>query len=265
MLIVISYIQFKTKSQEKELLILRKADKLKTEFLAQMSHEIRSPVNVILSFSNLIKSEVGDKIDPEIRAGFSSIFHSGKRIIRTIDLLLNMSEMQTGTYDYIPREINIKTDVIEGLILEYKPFAKEKNISMELIEEAEIKNMYLDEYTVNQIFANLIDNALKYTHSGSIKIRIGKKNNQYFVSVEDSGIGIKQEYIPFLFDAFTQEEQGYKRRFEGNGLGLALVKKYCELNSADIKVESKKGVGTKFTVTFSRVNDIHPDQIKNNI
>jgi len=161
---VFGFISIKTRAQKKELSILRKADKIKTEFLAQMSHEIRSPVNVILSFSNLIKTEVEDKIEPELKAGFYSIANAGRRIIRTIDLLLNMSEVQTGTYDYIPKNINIKSDIITNLLFEYEQVAKEKGLELKLDINKEVTAMELDEYTVNQIFANLIDNAIKYTN-----------------------------------------------------------------------------------------------------
>jgi len=91
---------------------------------------------------------------------------------------------------------------------------------------------------------------------GFVKVKITKESDgNALVSVEDSGIGMNEKYIPYLFDSFTQEEQGYKRKYEGNGLGLALVKKYCELNGAEISVESKKGVGTKFNVKFNRRDD----------
>jgi signal transduction histidine kinase len=103
---------------------------------------------------------------------------------------------------------------------------------------------------VRQIFDNLIHNAIKYTHKGGIEIDIYSNTNSIQVVVADTGIGISEEYLPNLFKPFTQEEHGYTRKYEGNGLGLALVKRYCELNDTQIKVESKKGEGTKFTLEF---------------
>lgn len=246
------YIRYKTKIQKRELTILRSADRLKTEFLAQMSHEIRTPINVILSFSSLIKSEIEDKVGPEIREGFSSISKSGKRIIRTIDLLLNMSQVQTGTYDYKPKMMNIKKDILDEIIIEYSQLAKEKNITLNLIENNELPELNLDEYTVSQIFINLVDNAIKYTEEGNVIVTIEKDQDEKpMITVQDSGIGIKKKFLPYLFDSFTQAEQGYGRKFEGNGLGLALVKKYCQLNNADIFVETQVGEGTKFKVVFN--------------
>ena len=94
----------------------------------------------------------------------------------------------------------------------------------------------------------MLDNAIKYTHQGKINLSI--KDNIF--SISDTGIGISEEYIPQLFQKFSQEETGYSRKFEGTGLGLSLVKKYCEINNAEISVESKKGIGTTFKVIFKQ-------------
>jgi signal transduction histidine kinase/ligand-binding sensor domain-containing protein len=250
--IFIGYVKIRTSRQKKQLEILRKADKLKTEFLAQMSHEIRSPINIILSFTSLLKDELKGTKDEFIKDSFNSIDNAGKRIIRTIDLILNMSEVQSGTYDFNPKTINIKSDILEKLLKEYKPMADTKKINLQLLEEEILPDMKLDEYTVNQIFANLIDNSIKFTHEGGIIIKLDKSNNnKFFVSVKDTGIGIDKEYLSNLFEPFSQEEQGYTRRFEGNGLGLALVKKYCEYNNITLEVTSKKNIGTEIKVFFN--------------
>jgi signal transduction histidine kinase/ligand-binding sensor domain-containing protein len=236
--------------QKKELNVLRKTDKLKTEFLAQMSHEIRSPLNVILSYTSLVQEELQSTIKDQFKEYFTSIRKASARIIRTIDLLLNMAEVQTGTFDFAPQKINLKDDIIINLIEEYSILAKEKDIKIEFIEEGIIPALFLDDYTIRQIFANLLDNAIKYTVKGSIKIYLANQKDEVSVSITDTGIGIKEEYIPNLFTPFSQEEQGYSRRFEGNGLGLALVKNYCQLNNARIEVKSQKGIGTTFSVFF---------------
>jgi signal transduction histidine kinase len=111
----------------------------------------------------------------------------------------------------------------------------------------------LDKYTVIQIFQNIIDNAIKYTKKGFVRIVIeDDRYNRLLVLVEDSGIGMSQEYIKDIFVPFSQEDIGRRREYEGNGLGLALAKKYCEINNATLKVESKKNTGSVFTVVFSR-------------
>lgn len=232
--------------------LAEKSERLKTEFLAQMSHEIRTPVNAMLSFANLIREEIEEFISDELAESFSILKNSGNRIIRTIDLILNMSEIQTGSYELNLKTIEILSDVIEVLRVEYHGMANEKGIELFINRHTDDLSVHGDEYTIIQIFNNLIDNAVKYTDSGSISIDIRRtEQNQLSVSVTDTGIGISEEYQKTIFEPFTQEQQGYTRHYEGNGLGLALVKKYCELNNAEISVESKKGEGSKFTVIFN--------------
>ena len=105
--------------------------------------------------------------------------------------------------------------------------------------------------SISQMFCNIIDNAIKYTpKNGEIEIVLYEKDDRLFVEIADTGIGISHEYLKNLFTPFTQEEMGYTRKFEGNGLGLAIAKKYAELNNAVINVKSTKGEGSNFTVIF---------------
>ncbi len=231
-----------------------KSDKLKSEFLAQMSHEIRSPINTILSFAGLIKEELYDSTPDDMKISFVGIENAGKRIIRTIDLILNMSEIQIGTYEPYYRQVNILKDVLEKLYLEFKANANSKGLELNLINKVSYPEAYIngDEYTIVQIFENLVNNAVKYTSHGYISIILDyhKNKKDLIVEIKDTGIGISKDYLPNLFKPFGQEEQGYTRRYEGNGLGLALVKKYCEINKLDIEVESIKGKGSTFRVIF---------------
>ncbi len=229
-----------------------KSDNLKTEFLAQMSHEIRTPINTMLSYTSLLSEELYNLDNTEINEFFTAIDRAGMRIIRTIDLILNMSELQAGTYEPLFDDIDLYDDILDNLILEYKQRAIEKGLELTLEKNTLNSKIFGDEYTVTQIFTNLIDNSVKYTKKGSIQILVGNnKENKVFVEVKDTGIGIDERYLPHLFDPFSQEQMGYTRAFEGNGLGMALVKKYCDMNKAEIFVTSKKGEGTQFTVVFN--------------
>lgn len=228
-----------------------KSDKLKTEFLAQMSHEIRTPINALLSFSSLIREEVEDKVDDELKGSFDIIEIEGRRVIRTVDLILNMSQLQTESYSPSFVELDLYKDVLTKSFKDYKSQAENKKILFELAKNTKNTTVNVDDYSVRQIIDNLIDNALKYTVKGKVSITIFEPEKQKLaVSVSDTGVGISKEYLPIIFDPFTQEEHGYSRKFEGNGLGLALVKKFCELNNAEIEVEAKKGKGSVFTVIF---------------
>lgn len=241
---------------EKQLLLAKesaeKSDLLKTEFLAQMSHEIRTPINAILSFTSLIKEELSDKIHDDLKSSFSILDRAGNRIIRTIDLILHMSELQTGSYEFTPRIFDIYSDVLLKLFVNFKKAARDKSLEFALEKDVENALIYADEHKVYEIFNNIIDNALKYTIRGKVTVHLGKNlNGKLYVQIKDTGIGMSEEFRSNLFRLFVQEEQGYTRRYEGNGLGLALVKKYCDLNQADIQVQSRKGEGSVFTVTFN--------------
>lgn len=228
------------------------ADKLKTEFLAQMSHEIRTPINAVIGNHNLLRELVGKEFLDEYIDIFTGIESASRRIIRTIDLILNMAEIQSGSYLPDFSEINLEKAVFDRLIKEFKIPAELKKL--DLVFESEIDNPVIvgDEYSIIQIFSNVIDNAVKYTNKGKVKIKICSDLNRIIVEISDTGIGISKEFMENLFDAFAQEEAGYSRSYDGNGLGLALVKKYCELNSAHIEAESEKNVGSTFRVIFNK-------------
>lgn len=230
------------------------SDKLKSEFLAQMSHEIRTPINTVLSFASLLKDDLSGKLSSDLEESFGVMNRAGKRIIRTIDLLLDMSQMQTGTYEINFKSIDLCEKILKNITDEYHYAAKEKNINFEIVEKGKDNTVLGDEYTIGQIVHNLVDNAIKYTDKGNVKVIIGReKSSKVYIKVADTGIGISKDYLPNLFKPFTQEDQGYTRKYEGNGLGLALVKSYCELNNARISVTSKKGKGTTFKVLFNTI------------
>ncbi|MBU1096154.1 MAG: PAS domain S-box protein [Bacteroidetes bacterium] len=231
-----------------------KSDKLKSEFLAQMSHEIRTPISSITSFTNLLRSELEDKVGDDIKLTFDMIDLGSKRLIRTIDLILNMSSIQTDTYQLELVNLELCEDVIKPVIKDFMKAAAVKGLDLKLRNKLKTSRILkLDQYSMSQIFVNLIDNAIKYTNEGFIEITVEQnKSGNLKVTIEDSGIGISKEYLRNLFRPFSQEEQGYTRSYEGNGLGLALVKNYCTLNKADISVDSIKGKGTKVTIVFEQ-------------
>ncbi|GBD90331.1 autoinducer 2 sensor kinase/phosphatase LuxQ [bacterium BMS3Abin04] len=232
-----------------------KSDRLKSEFLAQMSHEIRTPLNNILNFTSLIKEEVKEHLNEDLLTGFYTIQHASERLIRTISLILNMSEIQAGTYRLNPTKLDLYSDVLLNIYNNAKQEAKEKGINFTLTNIADTTTVKADRYSAGQIFSNLIDNAIKFTSEGTVEIVVkNSKDNKIVVQIIDTGVGISEEYLPDLFNAFSQEQQGYTRKFDGNGLGLTLTKQYCNLNNAQIDVSSQKSVGSIFTVKFNTLS-----------
>ena len=244
------------KNYESELIEARNkaedANKIKSEFLAQISHEIRTPLNSILSFSSLIKNELNGTLTKELEETFNYIERGGNRLTRTIDLILNVSKSQNNQHKIILEEVDIYNELLIPLSKEFEGHAKTKGIKLNLSAPKEMLRTVCDQYSVNQLLANLIENAVKYTKVGSVTLSVFKNNvGKTQINVEDTGIGISNEYIPKLFDAFSQEEQGYTRSYEGIGLGLSLVKSYADLNNAEVNVTSEKNKGSIFSVIFN--------------
>lgn len=232
------------------------SDNLKSEFLSQISHEIRTPLNAVISSAGLIETEMEDKIDDYLKPIFESLKKGSHRIIRTVDLILNMAQLHTNSYELK----NEKLDIAEILLLtasKYKAPAKEKELTLNIHNS--IKGAYVtaDYYAVEEIFEQLLDNAISFTSSGSVTVSIQETEKEYIAEIQDTGVGISDDYLAHLFTVFSQEEGGYTRKFEGNGLGLALTKKYCSLINASIAVESQKNIGSKFSVTFNKYNSLN--------
>jgi signal transduction histidine kinase len=228
------------------------SDRLKSAFLAQMSHEIRTPLNVILNVTPILEDEPAIQNDEELKILLDSMNSAGKRLQRTIDLILNMSSIQSGNYKADFEIINT-VNILGKLAEEFKPICGEKGL--ELTFESCVGDGYItaDEYTFTQIFENIINNSIKYTPKGNISIKIyDDEDDKINIAVKDTGIGISKEYLEKIFSPFSQEDVGQKREFEGNGLGLALVQKYAELNKAEINIDSVKGAGSTFTVRFRK-------------
>ena len=244
------------KKYEEELIIARQkaeeANRIKSEFLAQMSHEIRTPINSILSFTSLIRDDLENVVSEDLVESFDLIERGGKRLIRTIDLILNVAQLQSGKYKVDLVDVDLEEDIILPLFEQFEKIAKTNGVKLLFKNNTQYSKIVCDYYSINQLFINLIDNALKYTLEGHVKIQISKNNKENLVvDIIDTGIGISEEYLDKIFEIFTQEESGYSRKFEGTGLGLSLVRQYAKLNNAEVLVESKKGKGSKFSVVFN--------------
>jgi PAS domain S-box-containing protein len=243
-----------------------KSDRLKSDFLAQMSHEIRTPINTIMNYTSLLKMEFENEVS-EINAGsFTSIENAAHRLLRTIDLVLNISDLEAGTYDPNFEKNDLIEHIIIPVVNEFKQAAINKNLSLKFLEgKIDGAITVIDNYTVYQTIVNLVDNAIKYTETGEIIVSLESKDENYIIKIKDTGLGISKEYIPNLFDKFSQEETGYTRRYEGSGLGLALVKNYSKINGINISVESEKGIGTSFILEIPIIKTILDDDYEEDI
>ncbi len=227
-----------------------KANILKDNFIANVSHEIRTPINGILGMTSIIKDVFADLITNEEEDYFSSIDRSSKRIIRTTELIINYSRFKVEDFPIAVKPVELSA-IVEGVVREYKLIANNKIIDLIYENNSGRIDYESDSYCLYQIFSNIIDNAIKFTDNGFVKVLLSKpEENKIEFEVRDSGIGISEEYIAELFEPYTQEENGYTRSYDGIGLGLALTKLLIEKIGAEIKVTSTKGEGTTFIVVF---------------
>lgn len=236
-------ISAKEKSEE--------SDKLKSTFISQMSHEIRTPLNVILGYLELIKDDLIDYPDLNINQNVKIISEESKRLTRTFDSIINYSEVCATKCKLDIKTHNLLNDLLKEIYNNFCDTAKSKNLDFIISTSDNKINVLCDRYSTLQILSHLVDNAIKFTDKGSVSIIATKSELGVLVKIKDTGIGISEDYQRDLFTPFTQERQGYARKYDGNGLGLALAKKYCELNNINIKINSKKNIGTIVELKFS--------------
>jgi PAS domain S-box-containing protein len=225
------------------------SDRIKSNFLSMMSHEVRTPLNVILGFLDIIKGAIDPNDFPEKDHVFSVIERNSKRLITLINDIIDISRIESNEMKLNFNIYDVKT-LLKNAIEEFVDEAAAKGL--ELRDEVNIENVFIkvDDLRFNQIMSNLISNAIKFTSRGGVTVSAEVKSNKVYVSVKDTGIGIPKEYFPHLFEFFRQAEEGYNRNFEGAGLGLAITKKLVTMMNGEIYVESELNKGSTFTVVF---------------
>ena len=175
-----------------------------------------------------------------------------RRIVRTIEEIIQLSAINSGNYELHFESFNFKEEVLVPILQHFENAANTKDLKFIFSEYSNPGKINRDKFMVHQIFQEIIDNAVKFTDSGQIQVSTYLTENKKFaVNIKDTGIGMSNEFMEHIFEPFAQEYTGYSRKFEGNGLALALVKKYAELNNLFITVKSIKGLGTEFSIVFN--------------
>jgi two-component system, sensor histidine kinase and response regulator len=219
---------------------------LKSNFLANMSHELRTPLVGINGFADFLRQEL---VNPELKFMAENIYISGSRLSETLNLILDLSLLESGKMVFKFQMINI-VSVTEEIISLFKEAALKKNLSLVSSFNQPALFINADERGVRSIITNLINNAIKYTKEGGITINISLKDSFVELKVKDSGIGIAEEYHKAIFEEFRQVSVGFSRNFEGTGLGLNITKKLVEKFGGAISVDSELGKGSTFIVTL---------------
>nr|MBQ8253396.1 response regulator [Lachnospiraceae bacterium] len=232
---------------EKQMAIV--AGESKAKFLANMSHEIRTPINTVIGMNEMILRENKDQT---VREYAENIHNSSQLLLGLINDILDFSKIEAGKLDIIVTDYHLSKmliGVIQGL--RYKAENSKLDIVLD-IEESLPSVLRGDEIRIRQILNNLLANALKYTKEGTITLKVRgeytAKGFELHMSVKDTGIGIRKEDIPYLFDSFQRMEEKKNRHIEGTGLGLSITKQLIDLMNGEINVQSEYGTGSCFTV-----------------
>jgi len=230
-------------SKEKAVL----ADKLKSSFLANISHEVRTPVNGIMGFLSLLGS---NNLTDEKRFVYTEFVNeSCTRLIRIIDDIMEISKIESGNVNIVKEQVNL-TKLLNSLFLQYNQEKKDSNIKFTFDNKNQNAIIFTDKIRIFQILSNLIDNAFKFTEEGSVSFGYTMKNNNVEFYVRDTGIGISSNLHKKIFERFRQAEIELSRQYEGNGLGLSIAESLVKLLGGKIWLESELEKGTTFYFTI---------------
>jgi signal transduction histidine kinase/DNA-binding response OmpR family regulator len=227
------------------------ANRTKSLFLANMSHELRTPLNAIVGYSEMLQEEAADRQLDSFGADLEKITASGKQLLGLINDILDLSKIEAGKM-----ELYLETFDLNGLIDEVtatiKPMAEKNSNKLQIERATNLGGMRADQVKVRQALYNLVSNAAKFTHDGSITLNAEREmmdDAEWIVfRVTDTGIGLSPEKIVKLFQDFTQADASTTRKFGGTGLGLALTRRFCQMMGGDVTVSSVPGKGSTFTI-----------------
>ena len=238
---------------------LKKAEEAslaKTHFLNNMSHDIRTPMNVILGYAQLMEDELKEKELPKTKEHLEKLQQSGKLLLSIINNVLDMDRIESGKME-LDESYGRLEDLRQSVFAVFDAEAKKKKIAFQYTMKVEHEHVLTDVTKVKEIFVNILSNAMKYTPSGgSVTVSLEElpcDEPGYMIvrtRISDTGIGMSQDYLTRIFEAFTREQNTTKSKIAGTGLGMSIVKKYVDLLGGTIQVESELGKGSTFTVTL---------------
>ena len=218
---------------------------LKEAFLANISHEFRTPLTGILGFAQLLQEDV----DAEQREFVDIILRNGRRLMATLNSMVDLSKLHSN-YLEMNHEVFNMVDEVKQVAQSLSAMAQDKELYLRLRATRPELLVRLDRSHLYRILEHLIGNAIKFTHTGGVIVEVHSDPENVHVRVMDTGIGIRNEFLPFLFEEFNQESSGLSRNYEGTGIGLSVVKRLIDLMEGEISVDTEKGEGSVFTLTF---------------
>lgn len=222
---------------------------LKSQFLANMSHEFRTPLNAILGYTHLLMNGARDELDERQRKNLARIDANGRHLLGLIDDLLDISRIDTGRMPVAPVRFGVRP-LLEELRREVSPLVKMAKLELSVRIESDMRPLYTDRLKVKQILANLLSNALKFTHQGRITLtaRYLEAERLTSITVSDTGIGIAPGDLDRIFEDFRQLDDSPTRAYGGTGIGLSICRRLAGMLGGSITVRSRPGAGSSFTL-----------------
>ncbi|MGM8213262.1 ATP-binding protein [Virgibacillus sp. W0430] len=228
---------------------LKKADKLKDEFLAVTSHELRTPLYGMIGITESLRDGIAGEVSREMDEQLSLIITSGNRLTHLVNDILDFSKLKHDSLDLEKKIIHVH-GVIDTVIAVSKQLLKNKRVKLIKNVDAMLPPLYADENRLQQILYNLLDNAIKYTNEGEIVVSATTEKNSLILTVSDTGKGIPNHQLSNIFNAFHQGDPSLSRNVQGTGIGLSITKRLVALHDGKLDVESEVGSGSTFIVTL---------------
>jgi signal transduction histidine kinase len=228
---------------------LAEASRHKSQFLANVNHELRTPVSAVIGYARLLSRQTEGQIAPQQRENLEDLLRNAERLLHQIDSLLDFAKIEAGRMEVRVERVDV-SEVVHEAASTIEPILNGRVRLVREIEPGGDLTLNSDREKLRQIILNLLDNAVKFTERGEIRISALRRDGSLELVVCDTGVGIRDEDLKRIFEEFHQGEPSSGKRYRGTGLGLAIVKRLVDLLGGEIAVESQAGKGSTFTVTF---------------
>jgi signal transduction histidine kinase len=229
---------------------LMELDQIKSRFFANISHELRTPLTLLLAPLESLLHRFNRSLDEETRSMLVTMHSNGMRLLKLINDLLDLVRLESGRMEVKHEPLEV-AEFVKGLASAARQVAEDKRLRLETVVDPALGSVLGDRDKLEKIVLNLMFNALKFTPAGGrVELRAEKRGEDFVLTVTDTGMGISEKNLPHVFDRFWQADGSSKRKYQGVGIGLALVKELVEIQGGKATVQSQEGKGTKFTVTL---------------